>query len=68
MTEKPASAAVKVSVEPTSAFTAFTDEIDSWWMRGPIIFFDAGRAVAMRIEPGVGGRMCASMRSRTARG
>ena len=40
-----------------NAFTAFTDEIDSWWVRGPINFFDSGRAVAMRIEPGVGGRV-----------
>jgi hypothetical protein len=31
-----------------TAFTAFTDEIHSWWVRGPINFFDAGRAVAMR--------------------
>jgi hypothetical protein len=57
VTEKSASAAVEVSVEPLSAFTAFTDEIESWWVRGPINFFDAGRAVAMRIEPGVGGRV-----------
>jgi uncharacterized glyoxalase superfamily protein PhnB len=52
-----ASAAVTVAVEPMSAFTAFTDEIDCWWVRGPINFFDSGRAVAMRIEPGVGGRV-----------
>jgi uncharacterized glyoxalase superfamily protein PhnB len=57
MTERSASAAVKVGVEPLSAFTAFTDEIDSWWVRGPINFFDSARAVAMRIEPGVGGRV-----------
>jgi uncharacterized glyoxalase superfamily protein PhnB len=57
VTERSASAAVKVRVEPMSAFTAFTDEIDSWWVRGPINFFDSGRAVAMRIEPGVGGRV-----------
>jgi len=57
MTEKSASAAVDVAVDPASAFTAFTDEIDSWWVRGPINFFDSGRAVAMRIEPGVGGRV-----------
>jgi uncharacterized glyoxalase superfamily protein PhnB len=48
---------VKVAVEPMTAFTAFADEIDSWWVRGPINFFDSGRAVAMRIEPGVGGRV-----------
>jgi uncharacterized glyoxalase superfamily protein PhnB len=57
VTEGSVSAAVKVAVEPMRAFTAFTDEIDSWWVRGPINFFDAGRAVAMRIEPGVGGRV-----------
>ena len=57
MTERSASAAVNVSVDPMRAFTAFTDEIDSWWVRGPINFFDAARAVAMRIEPGVGGRV-----------
>jgi uncharacterized glyoxalase superfamily protein PhnB len=57
VTDRSASAAVKVAVEPMSAFTAFTDEIDAWWVRGPINFFDAGRAVAMRIEPGVGGRV-----------
>jgi uncharacterized glyoxalase superfamily protein PhnB len=57
MTERSASAAVTVAVEPMAAFTAFTDEIDSWWVRGPINFFDASRAVAMRIEPGVGGRV-----------
>jgi uncharacterized glyoxalase superfamily protein PhnB len=57
VTEQSASAAVEVAVEPMSAFTAFTDEIDSWWVRGPINFFDSGRAAAMRIEPGVGGRV-----------
>ena len=57
MTDRSAFATVKVAVEPMSAFTAFTDEIDSWWVRGPINFFDSGRAVAMRIEPGVGGRV-----------
>lgn len=57
MTESSASAEVKVAVDPMSAFTAFTDEIDSWWVRGAINFFDSARAVAMRIEPGVGGRV-----------
>jgi uncharacterized glyoxalase superfamily protein PhnB len=57
VTEKSASAAVEVAVDPVTAFTAFTDEIDSWWVRGPINFFDSARAVAMRIEPGVGGRV-----------
>jgi uncharacterized glyoxalase superfamily protein PhnB len=57
VTERAASAAVEVAVDPIRAFTAFTEEIDSWWVRGPINFFDAARAVAMRIEPGVGGRV-----------
>jgi uncharacterized glyoxalase superfamily protein PhnB len=57
VTDQSATATVKVAVDPLSAFTAFTDEIDSWWVRGPINFFDAARAVAMRIEPGVGGRV-----------
>jgi uncharacterized glyoxalase superfamily protein PhnB len=57
VTERSASAAVEVSIDPASAFAAFTDEIDSWWVRGPINFFDSGRAVGMRIEPGVGGRV-----------
>ena len=57
MTAASASASVHVAVEPLTAFKAFTDEIDSWWVRGPINFFDSGRAVAMRVEPGVGGRL-----------
>ena len=57
MTETSASAEVTVAVDRSTAFTAFTDEIDCWWVRGPINFFDSGRAVAMRIEPRVGGRV-----------
>ena len=57
MTERSASATVEVAVDPMRAFAAFTEEIDAWWVRGPINFFDSGRAVAMRIEPGVGGRV-----------
>lgn len=57
MSGRSASASVVVRVDPLRAFTAFTDEIDSWWVRGPINFFDSSRAVAMRIEPGVGGRV-----------
>ncbi|HEU5417754.1 MAG TPA: VOC family protein [Streptosporangiaceae bacterium] len=48
---------VSVSVDPAVAFTAFTEEIDLWWVRGPINYFDSGRAVGMRCEPGVGGRL-----------
>jgi uncharacterized glyoxalase superfamily protein PhnB/uncharacterized protein YndB with AHSA1/START domain len=57
VTEKSATAEVQVSADPARAFDAFTEEIDSWWVRGAINFFDAARAVAMKIEPGVEGRV-----------
>ncbi|HSR83333.1 MAG TPA: hypothetical protein VLM11_04040 [Streptosporangiaceae bacterium] len=51
------SSEVTVGVDPQTAFSIFTDEIDLWWVRGPINFHDAARAVGMRCEPGVGGRL-----------
>jgi uncharacterized glyoxalase superfamily protein PhnB len=48
---------VTVGVDPRTAFSIFTDEIDLWWVRGPINFHDAARAIGMRCEPGVGGRL-----------
>jgi uncharacterized glyoxalase superfamily protein PhnB/uncharacterized protein YndB with AHSA1/START domain len=52
------SSEVEVGVEPATAFTAFTEEMDLWWVRGPINFWsDGGRVVAIRCEPGVGGRI-----------
>jgi hypothetical protein len=51
------SAAVEVAADPLTAFTAFTDELDLWWVRGPINAYDTGRLVEMRCEPGVGGRI-----------
>ena len=48
---------IYVAVDPTSAFEIFTDEIDAWYQRGPHNFFDPVRAIGVRIEPGVGGRM-----------
>ena len=49
---------VEVAVDPTTAFGAFTGEMDLWWVRGPINFYgDAGRVVEIRCEPGVGGRL-----------
>ncbi|MGZ0148266.1 VOC family protein [Kribbella sp. WER1] len=57
MTDPSATASVEVAVDPATAFKVFTEEIDLWWVRGPINFFDAARATAMQIEPGVGGRI-----------
>ena len=48
---------VTVGVDPRTAFSIFTDEIDLWWVRGPINFHDGARAIGMRCEPGVGGRL-----------
>lgn len=51
------SSLVEVAADPHTAFTAFTDELDLWWVRGPINAYDSGRLVEMRCEPGVGGRI-----------
>ncbi|MBO0834602.1 MAG: VOC family protein [Actinobacteria bacterium] len=48
---------VTVGVDPQTAFTVFTEELDLWWVRGPINFYDAARAIGMRCERGVGGRL-----------
>jgi uncharacterized glyoxalase superfamily protein PhnB len=48
---------VTVNVDPKTAFTVFTDEIDLWWVRGPINFWNGARAIGMRCEPGTGGRL-----------
>ncbi|MGH9120720.1 MAG: hypothetical protein ACRDYC_02050 [Acidimicrobiales bacterium] len=51
------SSRVEVPVDPATAFKVFTEEIDLWWVRGPINFYSAGRAAAMGLEAGVGGRL-----------
>lgn len=49
---------VEVAVDPPTAFQVFTEELDLWWVRGPINFSgDGGRVYALRVEPGVGGRI-----------
>ncbi|WP_433166567.1 VOC family protein [Kribbella sp. CA-247076] len=57
MTKQSASASVEVATDPGTAFRIFTEEIDLWWVRGPINFWDSARVTAMQIEPGVGGRI-----------
>ena len=59
MSSTPAvSSQVEVGVDPATAFTAFTEEMDLWWQRGPINFFgDSARIVEVRCESGVGGRI-----------
>jgi uncharacterized glyoxalase superfamily protein PhnB len=55
--ETTVSSEVEVAADPDTAFAAFTQELDLWWVRGPINHFAGGRALAMRCEPGVGGRL-----------
>lgn len=62
------SSKVEVGVDPMTAFTAFTDEIDLWWVRGPINSYGGGRLVAMRCEAGVGGRLLEVYDGRTGEG
>ncbi len=57
MTERQVSSQVEVAAGPRTAFRAFTEEMDLWWVRGPINFYDAARAVAKVLEPGIGGRI-----------
>ena len=52
------SSEVEVGADPATAFLAFTEELDLWWVRGPINFWsDAHRVIEVRCEPGVGGRI-----------
>jgi uncharacterized protein YndB with AHSA1/START domain len=48
---------VEVRVDPATAFRAFTDEIGEWYGSGPYSWNDPERAVGIRFEPGVGGRL-----------
>jgi hypothetical protein len=48
---------VEVAVDPATAFEVFTDEIDAWYQRGPHSWRFPDRAVGIRCEPGVGGRL-----------
>ncbi len=68
MTEVPTvSSEVEVGVDPATAFTVFTEEIDLWWLRGPINFWsDGGRVAEVRCEPGVGGRILEVLDDRAA--
>ena len=65
--ERTVSSAVEVGVAPDTAFTAFTEEMDLWWVRGPINFWsDGGRVVEVRCEAGVGGRIMEVLDDRAA--
>lgn len=57
MTRTSAESSVEVATDPGTAFRIFTEEINLWWVRGPINAYDASRLAELRLEPGVGGRM-----------
>ncbi len=57
MTDVSITSEVEVAADPATAFTAFTDEINLWWLRGPINNWDSARIVELRCEPGIGGRL-----------
>jgi uncharacterized protein YndB with AHSA1/START domain len=48
---------IDVAVDPDTAFDVFTNEIDSWYQRGPHSWRYPDRAVGIRFEPRVGGRL-----------
>jgi uncharacterized protein YndB with AHSA1/START domain len=49
--------AVSVVADPATAFDIFTQEVDTWWRRGPKYRFRGRRHGTLRFEPGVGGRL-----------
>ena len=55
--DRSVSSMVEVAADPATAFSVFTEELDLWWVRGPINHHASGRVLAMRCEPGVGGRL-----------
>ena len=57
MSGEPQESEVEVGLDPDTAFAVFTEELDYWWLRGPINNWDSARVRAMRCEPGLGGRL-----------
>ncbi len=50
-------AVIEVRLEPGAAFDVFTAEIDSWYQRGPHSWNFPEKAVGIRFEPRLGGRL-----------
>ena len=48
---------VEVAVDPSTAFQVFTEEIGAWYRPGPYSWNDPARAVGIRLDPGLGGRL-----------
>ena len=52
-----ATVTITVAVEPKEAFRLFTEEIESWWRRGPRFRHAAGDSSIICREPRIGGRV-----------
>ena len=49
--DRQVSAEVEVAVDAGTAFRAFTEEMNLWWVRGPV---NAGAGVAVSLQPDSG--------------
>jgi uncharacterized protein YndB with AHSA1/START domain len=59
---------IEVPLDPPTAFTVFTEEISKWYESGPYSWNDRERAIGVRLEPGVGGRLIEVWRDRGGEG
>lgn len=49
--------ALRVPADPDRTFTAFTDEIGTWWRPNGLFQFTDGRSGTLSFDPGPGGRL-----------
>lgn len=57
MTEDGVTVSIEVEADPVTAFEVFTNDIDSWWLRGPKHRFRAREDGRLTFEPGIAGRL-----------
>jgi uncharacterized protein YndB with AHSA1/START domain len=57
MTDDVVTVSIEVDADPQTAFEVFTNEIDSWWLRGPKHRMRARESGRLTFEPGAAGRL-----------
>src|SRR5262245_35216273 len=57
MTAQEVTVSIEVAAEPPLAFDVFTQQIDTWWRRGPKHRFAPPWTGTLRFEPGARGRL-----------